>query len=265
MIDRVVVLGAGYAGLAILRRAREAGLRALGTTRDAGRAAVLPREGIEAFCGGVGESALHDQLRAQDHVVVTFPPDGVTDAALAPTLRNVAAVTYLSTTGVYDDRRGIIDDATPLPEAPSPRATQRLAAERAYRDAGATVLRCPGIYGPDRGLHVRVASGKHRIPGDGTRFTSRIHVDDLATLALAAGAVHGETFVVGDDTPAPHGEVVQWICQAWDVPLPPYAPLEEVHETLRADRRVDARRALHLLGVTLRYPTFRKGMAPPAR
>lgn len=263
MIDRVVVLGAGYAGLAILRRAREAGLRALGTTRDAGRAAALTREGIEAFCGGVLDPALLHALGPQDHVVVTFPPDGSTDAELAPMLPAVAAVTYLSTTGVYDDRRGLIDDETPTPDAPSPRAAARLAAERSYRAAGATVLRCPGIYGPDRGLHVRVASGKHRIPGDGTRFTSRIHVDDLATLVLAAGAVRRETFVVGDEAPAPHGEVVRWICHAWGVPVPPYAPLEEVHETLRADRRVDARRALRMLDVSLRYPTFREGMAPP--
>jgi nucleoside-diphosphate-sugar epimerase len=261
VIDRVVVLGAGYAGLAILRRAREAGLRALGTTRDAQRATALTKDGLEVFCGAVCDASF---LRAQDHVVVTFPPDGLSDAALAPMLRAVAAVTYLSTTGVYDDRRGVIDDATPLPDAPSTRATARLAAEEAYRNVGATVLRCPGIYGPDRGLHVRVVSGKHRIPGDGTRFTSRIHVDDLATLALAAGAVHCETFVVGDEAPAPHGDVVRWICRAWGVPLPPYAPLEEVHETLRADRRVDARRALQVLGVTLRYPTFREGMAPPA-
>lgn len=265
MIDRVVVFGAGYAGLAILERAREVGLRALGTTRDRARGADLVRRGIESYCGGVLDAALHGALGLADHVVVTFPPDGSTDAALAPMLGHVAAVTYLSTTGVYDDRRGIIDDATPLPDAPTPRAAARLAAERAYRAAGATVLRCPGIYGPDRGLHVRVRSGNHRIPGDGTRFTSRIHVDDLAALTLAAGAVRGETFVVGDRAPAAHGEVVRWICETWGVPVPPHAPLEEVHETLRADRRVDARRALQVLGVTLRYPTFREGMAPPAR
>ncbi len=264
MIDRIVVLGAGYSGLAILRRAAATGLRALGTTRDPARATALSAEGIEAFCGNVQEVALRERLRARDHVVVTFPPDGSTDAALAPTLGGVAAVTYLSTTGVYDDRRGTLDDATPLPDAPSPRAAARLAAEDAYRAVGATVLRCPGIYGPERGLHVRVVSGKHRIPGDGTRYTSRIHVGDLAALTLAAGSVHGETFVVGDEAPAPHGEVVRWICQAWDVPVPPYAPLEEVHETLRADRRVDARRALHVLGVALQYPTFREGMAPLA-
>ncbi len=262
MIDRVVVLGAGYAGLAILRRAREAGLRALGTTRDAGRAAALTREGIEAFFGGVLDPALLHALGPQDHVIVTFPPDGTTDAALAPALLPVAAVTYLSTTGVYDDRRGVVDDATPLPDAPSARARARLEAERAYRDVGATVLRCPGIYEADRGLHVRVRSGQHRIPGDGTRFTSRIHVDDLAALALAAGAVRGETFVVGDEAPAAHGEVVRWICEAWGVPMPPYAPLEAVHETLRADRRVDGGRALRVLGVKLRYPSFRDGMAP---
>jgi nucleoside-diphosphate-sugar epimerase len=260
--ERIVVLGVGYAGLAVMERARRAGLASLGVVRSADRAADLSAKGFAVRCGTVTDGAfLGAFLEAGDHVVVTFPPDGDTDARLAPQLRHVGAVTYLSTSGVYEGHRGPVNDATPLPASPGPRARARLAAEACYRAVGGTVLRCPGIYGPDRGLHVRVVSGAHKIPGDGTRFTSRIHVEDLATLVLASGAVHGETFVVGDQEPAPHGEVVRWICATYGVPMPPHAPLEEVHETLRADRRIDPERALRMLGVTLRFPSFRAGMA----
>jgi nucleoside-diphosphate-sugar epimerase len=138
------------------------------------------------------------------------------------------------------------------------------AAEQTYRAAGATILRCPAIYGPDRGLHVRVLRGEHRIPGDGSQVLSRVHAEDLAQFALAPAAPPAATFVVGDLEPAPHIDVVRYVCSAYGVPLPPSAPLEELHASLRADRAVDPSRALEQLAVALRYPSYRQGMAPEA-
>ena len=82
-------------------------------------------------------------------------------------------------------------------------------------------------------------------------------------MILASPAAPGETFVVGDAKPARHADVVSWICEAYGVAMPPSVPLAEVHETLRGDRRVDGSRALRVLGVTLRYPTYESGYAPP--
>jgi nucleoside-diphosphate-sugar epimerase len=193
------------------------------------------------------------------HVVVTFPPDGTTDARLAPVMGG--AITYVSSTGVYGDRRGVVDDQTPVTETPTPAMALRLEAEEIWRRRGATILRCPAIYGPDRGLHVRVVRGQHKIPGDGSGYVSRIHVEDLAALILAAPQAPGETFVVGDEKPARHADVVRWICAAHGAPMPPSVPLSEVHESLRGDRRVDGSRALRVLGVSLRYPSYEVGYA----
>jgi nucleoside-diphosphate-sugar epimerase len=156
---------------------------------------------------------------------------------------------------------GVIDESTPLPQTPSERSARVLNAERAYRAYGGNVLRCPGIYGRDRGLHIRVQSGKHGIPGDGTRHVSRIHVEDLAELLLAATRFRGQTFVVGDLEPARHIDVVRFICETYDVPLPGFVPLEHSPRSLQGDRRVNSEHALRTLGVTLRYPNYRMGMA----
>jgi hypothetical protein len=59
-------------------------------------------------------------------------------------------------------------------------------------------------------------------------------------------------------------EVVRFICEAYGVSMPPFVALESVHASLRADRRIDASRALSMLGEALRYPTYREGMAPAA-
>jgi nucleoside-diphosphate-sugar epimerase len=155
----------------------------------------------------------------------------------------------------------VIDDATPLPASPSPKYAAVLAAEDAYRAVGAAVLRSPGIYGSDRGIHVRLARGDFRLSGDGSRFGSRIHVEDLAELLLASAKTPGETFVVGDREPCRQRELVSWLCDRLGLPFPASAPLEQVHETLRRNRRVDASRALDRLGVTLRFPSYREGLS----
>jgi nucleoside-diphosphate-sugar epimerase len=262
--SRVLVLGLGYSGRAVLALASATGLAVAAVVRREETAAELRARGIDVTVSpefGPEIAALTD---AGTHVVVTFPPDGATDTRVARALPRVsdglAALTYLSATSVYGDLHGSVDDATPVASSPSPAARRRLEAEDAWRSRGSAVLRCPAIYGPDRGLHVRIRSGAHRIPGDGLGYVSRVHVEDLAAFVLAAPRAPGETFVIGDTDPAPHRDVVAFVCETYGVPMPPCVPLEHVHETLRGDRRIDPSRALARLGVTLRYPTYRVGM-----
>lgn len=260
----VLVLGCGFTGSVVAQRARGEGRKVLATVRSAERARMLEEAGLLVLAAPSLDARIAEHVSAHTHVVVAFPPDGESDARVAPALAAARAITYVSSTGVYGDRTGRIDDDTPLPPRASERTQRILQAEAQYRAVGATVLRCPGIYGATRGLHLRVRRGEHRIPGDGSRTLSRIHVEDLASLVLAAADKCGETYVVGDLEPAPHGDVVRFICERHGLPLPPSVPWEAVHESLRADRAVDPSRALRELGVTLRFPSFREGMAPEA-
>ncbi|MDF3069643.1 MAG: Nucleoside-diphosphate-sugar epimerase [Polyangiaceae bacterium] len=208
------------------------------------------------------EQVARERVGPETHAVVTFPASASGELAFAPLLGKARAVSYLSTTGVYGDLEGVIDDDTPLPEAPSPKYAAVLAAEAAFRGVGGAVLRSPGIYGPERGIHVRLARGDFRLSGDGSRFGSRIHVEDLAELLLASARTPGQTFVVGDLEPCRQADMVRWLCEHLKLPFPASAPLESVHETLRRNRRVDASHALARLGVTLRYPSYRSMFSP---
>lgn len=261
VVSRVVVLGCGFAGEAVARLSMERGLPCLATSRSEARVEALRARGIDAVVASLPDGV--DRLvREGDGVVVTFPPDGRTDAAVVEPLRRASAWVYVSSTGVYGDARGRVIGTTPT-DASTPRSALRLEAEELYRALGGVVLRAPGIYGPGRGLHVRLAAGRFRLPGDGSRAISRIHVDDLAAFVVAAlergspSSVHA----VGDDAPVPQREVVAWLVERLGVPFPPSAPLDDVDETLRHDRRVDASVAKEALGVSLRYPTYREGFA----
>lgn len=259
-MKRCIVFGAGFTGARVAALAASHGEEVIAVVRSAERAEKLAGSPFRVTREPVVDVA-RAFVDASTHAIVCFPPDGSTDAALAPLLATAAAVSYVSTTGVYGDHEGEVDDATP---ASSSAQRSRLDAEDAYRGVGGTILRAPGIYGPDRGLHVRVRTGAHSMPGDGANVMSRIHVDDLAALLLASRAVRGETFVVGDLEPASQREVCTWICREYGCPMPPSLPPERVHESLRRNRRIDPSRVLSALDVTLRFPTYRDGMSRAA-
>jgi nucleoside-diphosphate-sugar epimerase len=241
-------------------------MSALAVVRSEASADALRERGLRVTTDDAC-SVARASLTPATHAVVTFPPAGDTDLKLAALLAKARAISYLSTTGVYEDIEGEIDDTTPLPGAPSPKYAAVLAAEAAYRAVGGAVLRSPGIYGAERGIHVRLLRGDFKLSGDGSRYGSRIHVEDLAELLLASAQTPGETFVVGDLEPCRQRDMVAWLCERLGLPFPESAPLDQVHETLRRNRRVNPTRALQLLSITLKYPTYREGtsLQPPTR
>jgi nucleoside-diphosphate-sugar epimerase len=262
--SRFLVLGGGYAGSAVARLARSLGRSVTVTVRSEERAEQLRAEGFFVLSAPGLDASIASHIDGDTDVLVAFQPDPVTDAVVAPLLSRAHGAVYVSSTGVYGSITGHVDDDTMLPFPPDDRARKILDAEAHYRNAGATVLRCPAIYGPDRGLHVRLLRGEHRIPGEGDGFLSRIHVEDLAQFVLAAANSPPETFVVGDAEPARHIDVVRFVCEAHGLPVPDRVSLESVHASLRANRRVDSSRARHVLSVALRYPSYREGLSPLA-
>lgn len=257
----LVVLGCGFTGTEAARQHIAHGGRVIATTRDPARAERLRTGGLDAHALAALDGAwVRTHVSEGARVLATFPPDGETDACVVAALPSSCRCVYLSTTGVYGARRGVIDADTPTDDA-SPKAHTRLDAERCWRARGAVVLRAAGIYGPSRGLHRRLLDGTFRLPDDGDKVVSRIHVEDLAALCLAAleRGPNDTAWPVADDAPTPQVEVVRWLAARLGVPMPPRAPVEAVPETLRHHRIVDNRAVKVVLGATLRYPTWREG------
>jgi nucleoside-diphosphate-sugar epimerase len=264
MPRELLILGCGFTGTEVARRASAAGWRVVATTRQAPQNDALPRLGVDLRVEPqLTLNCVRNLVFPGASVLVAFPPDGRTDPIIAAALAPAARVVYVSTTGVYGAHRGHVDEATPVDPA-EPRASERLAAERIYRDVGAIALRAAGIYGPGRGLHRRLASGTFRVPGDGSHVVSRIHVADLARWVLGLCSrehdeARGEIFVAADDTPVPQIEVVAWLCRRLELAMPPHVPIGEAPATLRHDRAVDNRRIKARLGPSLLFPGYKEG------
>lgn len=205
------------------------------------------------------------------------PREGVRDTRLHTGLswllagRRPRRLVYTSTTGVYGAATGWIGEDQPL--APdTDRARRRADAEEQIRAVGAgagvaTVrLRVAGIYGPGRLPEKRLRTDTAIDPELARRPGNRIHVDDLARALYLAALRGGDDAVynVADGAPAPFGDYLDACADHLGLPRlirEEGGGRDPAAGFLRADRFIDSRRLREELGLTLRYPDYRVGLA----
>jgi nucleoside-diphosphate-sugar epimerase len=277
----VFCFGLGYSALALARRLAMSGWAVTGTCRSLAKAAVLREEGFSATLFDRQRAVAEEALRGITHILVSVPPDAQGDPVLTRHGGDIAAMPglewlgYLSTTGVYGDRGGGWVDETASLQPTGERGRRRVGAEHGWlglwRDRGVPVhiFRLAGIYGPGRNpLDALRAGTAKRIDKPGQVF-SRIHVEDLASVLITSigrprpGAVYN----VCDDDPAPPEAVVAYAAGLLGVAAPPLVPLDAAGLSPMArsfyddNKRVSNRLIKTELGVSLRYPDFRAGLA----
>lgn len=275
MSGRFFIFGLGFSARVIARALQAAGWQVAGTTRS-GEALSLP--GIRVFPFDRDHPLPEGALEGVTAVLSSVPPDGqgdpVLDSAGAALKRlNPTWAGYLSTTGVYGDCGGawVTEESELRPTLD--RSRRRAEAEAAWRASGLPVhiFRLAGIYGPGRSAIDTVRAGQaRRIVKPGQVF-SRIHVDDIAATVLASLARPnpGAAYNVCDDDAAPPQDVITHACTLLGVEPPPEVGWEEAKATLSPmalsfyadNKRVSNDRIKRELGVTLRHPTYREGLA----
>ena len=269
--------GLGFTAKALGAALRARGFRVSGTSRPGSEAGG----GSLAFERGRPIADFAARFADLSHVLVSIPPDASGDPVLDAHGAALAALPalewlgYLSTTGVYGDRSGGEVDETSRIAPATERAKRRAAAEAGWlglwRGPGVPVhvFRLAGIYGPGRNQLVRARAGRaRRIVKPGQLF-SRIHVDDIAAVLMASMArPHaGAIYNVCDDEPAPPQDVVAHAHALLGLEPPPEIPFEEAglsamgRSFYAENRRVSNRRIKEELGVSLRYPSYREGLA----
>ena len=208
------------------------------------------------------DSANPTRLEIPEGARVLYSIPFVEPEVLASFSRPPERIVYLSTTGVYGATRDVDENTPPAPDTES--AKQRIDSERLIQSApwSSLILRPAAIYGPDRGIHIAMRTGRFQLAGEGTNYVSRIHVDDLAAHCLKAlySDLTG-AYPVADDHPCTSREIAEYCAKIFNLPMPPSAPPDRLHETRRADRRVNGKAIRKLLGITLRYPTYREGLS----
>lgn len=279
---RLFVFGIGYSAATYLKAQHDDWEVVAGTARTAEKVQRLERDipglKVRIFDGGERDACIEADISRADALLVSVPAQGgdpvirVYRDAIAAS--NISRVVYLSTLGVYGDAKGgWVDESTP-PDPAVARGDARLAAERewlALSDASRKVfvLRLAGIYGPGRNAIANLRDGTaRRIVKPGQIF-NRIHVDDISRAidACMKTATPGGIINVCDDEPAPPQDVIAHAARLIGMPPPPEIAFADVKLSPMAAtfwttcKRVSNRKLREQLGVDLKYPTYREGLA----
>lgn len=259
----VVILGCGYTGERVARRMVRRGAHVICTSRDCNRLASV--DGVEGIRFDMTSEPQMDFIPSGSAVLYSIPPIDGWDASThwaELALRQPGRVVYLSTTGVYGDSVEVNEMTAASPRDEHDR--MRLQAEAAVLGGpwSSMVLRPAAIYGPGRGIHVSMARGSFRLVGTGNNYVSRIHVDDLAAHVEAALLSDcGGVWPVADNEPCTSREIAEYCAELLGIGVPESVAPDGVHRTRRANRKVDGSAIRRRLGIELKYPTYRDGIA----
>ncbi len=281
MAGTLLSIGHGYSAQALAARLVPRGWRIIATTRRESALAELRDTGVTPILWP--GTAL--RLDEATHLLSSVPPGEAGDPVIAACgaaiagARHLDWVGYLSTVGVYGDHGGAwVDEDTP-PAPSTARGRARVAAEAAWQEvcgrAGVRlhVIRLAGIYGPGRGPFAKLRAGRaQRIVKPGQVF-SRIHVEDIArALELAmTGDAGSDIFNLCDDVPAPPQDVLAHAAELLGIAPPPEIPFDQADLSPMArsfyseSKRVRNDRIKRALGLELRYPEYRSGLAAVLR
>lgn len=276
MTKTLLSFGHGYSAAALAALLVPAGWRVIGTTRKPEKLDHLRATVVEAV---LWSDDLSEHITNASHLLISAGPDAEGDPTLRHYEDQISAraaefdwVGYLSTTGVYGDHQGgWVNEDTPL--KPSTRRGQfRVEAETAWRAIPSLplhIFRLAGIYGPGRGPFAKVRNGTaRRIIKEGQVF-SRIHVDDIAQV-LAASINRpnpGAAYNLCDNDPAPPEDVIAHAAELLGLPVPEAVDFDTAEMTPMArsfyaeSKRVRNDRIKEELGVTLKHPDYRSGLA----
>lgn len=255
-----------------------------------------PETLIDCVAGGDVDTVFHlvgggHDGRADPFLINTEGTRNVLDACRQERLR---AFVYVSSSSVYGRQSDPVDETTP----PAPRCDypqSKLDAENlllaAARETGfpAMIARMAGIYGPEAPMLGTdlVQRGRLRITGDGRNAISVLHVEDAvqALRAMAARGRPGQIYCLGDDEPVPALAFHSHFAQLLGAPPIRTTSLRKVRAILGVlailsklvgsgpplTKAVIEMSTLNVmmrngrmrdeLGVELRYPTYREGLA----
>src|SRR6266446_1282657 len=253
---RLLIVGCGKVGLRIVARLNRR-FRVFATTTSPAQCQVLRRAGATPMLLDLDGRPANRIAGLAPRVICLAPPPPArsTDTRIAHLLqllrRRPRRFVYISTTGVYADRRA-----------------------RAH-PWHASVLRVPGIYGPGRLPTERLRRAVPApLPAEDV-LTNHIHIDDLARICVASlfRAAPRRVYNAVDDSCLALGEYLDLVADRFGLPRAPRLPREALRRAVsptqfsffEESRRLRNRRIKSELRMRLWFPTVHDGLLDAAR
>jgi len=277
-----LVFGCGYLGHRVADRWLAAGETVYVVTRSAARADVLRAQELTPIVADVVDPATLVGLPTVDTVLYAVGYDRTTGASihnvyvdglthvLAALPPETGRIVYISSTGVYGQASGERVDETSDCRPVREGGQACLAAEQLLSahplGARAVILRLAGLYGPGRIPSRQQLMAGHALAVPAEGCLNLIHVDDAASVVLAAEqrAQLPRLYVVSDGQPVERHTYYEELARLIGAPAPRFVPAPPGSEALArsaTDKRIDNARMRAELAVLLAYPSYREGLA----
>ena len=282
--SNVFIIGCGSIGQRVAKILIDRGVKIKALTRSDEAADSVANLGITPISGDLDDPASLVSLNLDGHLVFYFAPpprSGITDQRLTNFLFAITGqppqrIVYISTSGVYGDRKGEWVNETAEPQPESDRARRRLDAEQQLRDYAenneteVVILRVGGIFSPDKLPVERIRKGTPVLNEEECGYINRIHADDLTTICIAAmeKGKDGEIYNVSDGHPGTMTGYYNAVADSLGLARPPALTMEQAIEELTPamlsylteSRRLDNSKMVGDLNIELRYPTLESSL-----
>ena len=273
--SKLIIFGGGYSGQKIASVGRQLGVKVLCSRRTKGSAGA-------DFIFNADNELSNEIFEGATHVLSCIPPllsgeDPVLSKVKTKLLnsKTLKWVGYLSTTGVYGDKKGGWVNETTCPNPQQERSIRRFSCENEWLDTKLPIqiLRLPGIYGPRRSVFESLLKGTTKMIDKPGQVFSRIHVDDIAGAVLFLINLYSQgknpsVVNISDDLPTNNLEVINFAANLAKKSLPKTIPFESAQKTMspmalsfwQENRKVENKLLCKKLGYSLIYPDFKSGL-----
>ena len=183
--------------------------------------------------------------------------------------QNLKWVGYLSSTSVYGDHKGDWVEESSNTQATSKIGLKRIVAEQSLLNTNLPVriFRLAGIYSLEKNIFSRLKKKEVKTVNMKNQIFSRIHAEDIAQVLFLSfsKSKDKDIFNVSDDEPCSYKEVVQYATALMQIEMPEEINLEDLEnqrmKDFYSDRKKVKNSKIKLMGIQLKYPTFKKGLA----
>ena len=280
MNRKLLILGCGYSAKYISKKLISEGWEIFGTTRFKANFKILKSYKIQPIYLN-DFSALRTVTSGRCSILSSIPPKGQSDEGLrvfAKLLQqnadNIEWVGYLSSTGVYGDRGGEWVTEDSKRDSVTDQGKARINAENSWIDLARKyvfplfIFRLGGIYGPKRNIFDRLEAGTVKKIFKPNQYFNRIHVEDISEavrISLGKRELAGIYNIV-DNLPTNGSDLIDEATRMIGMPPLPNVNLGDAKLSAMSlafyseCKRVSNKKAKRVLGVSLKYPTYKEGL-----
>lgn len=252
--NKVLILGAGYLGQRLITPFANRGFLVETVTRNS--TPEHPELHQHHYVDGDSQN-LQDILKASqpDLIILCWAPGSRSqgDQGYIQTYQNALVqlekafeshrpkhIIYTSSTSVYAEQSGQwVDENIPLTPH-TDRSRVLIEAEKKImawsEHMSVQILRCSGIYGPDRWPGLRLLKKEGKVPGNGEAWVNLVHVDDIVEAILLCSNSEKSSLYNLSALSIKRQELYQSIALKHQLPEPVF----ETYENQTVGRRIQA-------------------------